>query len=138
MSYWYKIGLLVLSEDNTTFLVCEKDPRDITSDYIMPGGQMTQETVEECLKDKIKGELDCEVDFKTLVYVGEYADVAAGDTDHEVSIELYRAKIIGEPKPSSEIKALHWIGKDDANNPRVSVIIRNKIIPDLVRRSILK
>lgn len=138
MSYWYKIGLLVLHDDATRFLVCEKDRKDITSDYIMPGGQMTEETVEECLKNEIKEELDCAVDFKTLQYVGEYADVAAGEPGHEVSISLYQAKLIGEPKPSAEIKQLHWIGKADEHNERVSPIIRNKIIPDLISRKILK
>lgn len=138
MAYWYKIGLLVLNEDKTKFLVCEKEKGDITTDYIMPGGQMEEETAKESLRREIKEELDCEVNFRSLRYVGEYADIAAGEPDHEVVIELYRGKLIGEPKPSSEIKRLHWIGKEDANNPRVSPIIRNQIIPSLVEKGILK
>ncbi len=62
---------------------------------------------------------------------------AAGDPTHDVSIELYEGKIIGKPKPSTEIKAIHWIGKTAVNNPRVAPLIRNKIIPDLVERKIL-
>lgn len=119
-------------------MVCEKDRGDITNDYIMPGGQMTEETVEDCLKNEIKEELNCAVDFTTLSFVGEYADVAAGDPDHEVSIELYQATLLGTPQASAEIKAIHWIGKEDQDNERVSPIIRNKIIPDLVSRKILK
>ncbi|HSW66482.1 MAG TPA: NUDIX domain-containing protein [Bacillota bacterium] len=138
MSYWFKIGLLTLNEEGTKFLVCEKDRGDITNDYIMPGGQMTEETVEDCLKNEIKEELNCAVDFTTLSFVGEYADVAAGDPDHEVSIELYQATLLGTPQASAEIKAIHWIGKEDQDNERVSPIIRNKIIPDLVSRKILK
>jgi hypothetical protein len=58
--------------------------------------------------------------------------------DKDVSIKLYSGKIIGKPKPSTEIKFIHWIGKTDKNNLRVSQIIRNKIIPDLIKRKILK
>lgn len=138
MAYWYKIGLLVLNDDATKFLVCEKPKEDITDQYIMPGGQMEEKSAEECLRREIKEELDCEVDFDSLSYIGEFADVAAGEPDHEVVIDLYRGNVIGQPKPSHEIKKLHWIGKEDAHNDRVSAIIRRKIIPALVEKGILK
>jgi len=137
MAYWYKIGLLVLNDDHTKFLVCEKDKKDITSDYIMPGGQMEELSAKECLKREIKEELDCQINMHSLRYVGEYADVAAGDPEHEVIIELYKGKLIGNPTPSMEIKKLHWITKEDMYNPRVSAIIRRKIIPSLVEKRIL-
>ncbi|MEK6842369.1 MAG: hypothetical protein AABX84_01010, partial [Nanoarchaeota archaeon] len=69
---------------------------------------------------------------------GEYIDIAAGFSDKDVSIKLYSANLIGKPKPSTEIKFIHWIGKKDKNNSRVSPIIKNKIIPDLIKRKILK
>ncbi len=137
MAYWYKIGLLILNSDATKFLVCEKDKNDMTADYIMPGGQMEEKDAVECLKREIKEELDCEIDVPSLVYIGEYADVAAGDADHEVIIDLYQGKLIGEPTPSSEVKYIHWIGKADADNKRVSPIVRNKIIPALIEKGIL-
>lgn len=138
MAYYNKIGLLVLNGDSTKFLVCEKHPQNVTADYIMPGGQFQETTVEECLKNEIREELNCEVDFSTLTYVGEYTDNAAGRPDRDVSIKLYSGEIIGIPTPSTEVKAIHWIGKGDAQNERVSPIIRNKIIPDLVSRGLLR
>ena len=138
MAYYKKIGLLVLNENASKFLVCEKFPQNVTSDYIMPGGQFQEKTVEECLKNEIEEELKCKVDFATLNYIGEYTDVAAGRPDRDVSIKLYSASIVGMPTPSTEVNALHWIGKEDATNERVSPIVKNKIIPDLVRRGILK
>lgn len=138
MAYYNKIGLLVLNKDKTKFLVCEKSPENVTSDYIMPGGLFEEATEIECLKDEIKEELDCEIDVESLEYIGEYTDVAAGRPDRDVSIKLYKGNLIGTPKPSTEIKFIHWIGKEDKTNPRVSPIIRNKIIPDLVKRGILK
>ncbi|HUD03898.1 MAG TPA: NUDIX domain-containing protein [Candidatus Paceibacterota bacterium] len=138
MAFYNKIGLLVLNEDATKFLVCEKSPQNVTADYIMPGGQFQEMSVEECLKNEIDEELNCEVDFTSLKFIAEYIDVAAGKPDKDVSIKLYVAKLIGIPTPSTEIKFLHWIGKNDQKNMRVSQIIRNKIIPDLINRKILK
>ncbi len=137
MAYWYKIGLLVLNKDSTKFLVCQKAAGDITDQFLMPGGQMEEENSKECLKREIKEELDCDVNTRRVKYIGEYADVAAGEPDREVIIELYQGRLIGEPRPSAEVKKLHWIGKEDVTNPRVSPIIRNKIIPALVAKKIL-
>ena len=138
MAFYNKIGLLVLSADESAFLVCEKSLDFDTDDYIMPGGVLTEDSDEDCLRNEISEELDCAIDFSTLRFVGEYTDIASGFTDRDVSIKLYQGKLIGVPRPCSEIEYLHWIGKGDAENPRVSPIIRNKIIPDLVKRKILK
>jgi len=138
MAFWFKIGLLVLSDDKTSFLVCEKDKKDITAQYIMPGGQMEEDNAVDCLKREIKEELDCDIDLPTLEFVGEYSDVAAGEPEHDVVISLYQGKLIGKPKASTEIKKLHWIGKADAHNDHVSPIVRNRIIPDLVEKGLLQ
>lgn len=136
LSYYYKIGLLVLNENRTRFLVCEKSPED-TSDYIMPGGKFIEPTIEECLRNEIREELNCAIDMTTLRYVGAYTDVAAGRPDRDVTIELYSGVLIGTPVPSSEVRALHWIGRGHADDPRLSPIVRNKILPDLVHRKML-
>jgi ADP-ribose pyrophosphatase YjhB (NUDIX family) len=137
MAYFNKIGLLLLNEDRTQFMVCEKD--NFTSDFIMPGGQVDEgENDEECLAREIKEELDVETDLKSLKFVGEYVDVASGDPTKDVSIKLYQGKIIGEPKPSQEIIGFKWIGKDPSTHERLSYIVKNRILPDLVGRGILK
>lgn len=130
----------MLNEDHTKFLVCEPgaayQEKSVTQ-YLMPGGKFKEASEVECLRAEIKEELDSAIDEETLELVGDYTDVAA-TPGRDVWIRLYRAKLLDTPKPSSEIGALHWIGKEDGTNPRVSPIIRNKIIPDLVRRGILK
>jgi 8-oxo-dGTP pyrophosphatase MutT (NUDIX family) len=137
MAYFNKIGLLYLNDDQSKFLVCEKD--NFTSDFIMPGGQVDDgENDEECLVREIKEELDVDTDRTSLVFIKEYVDVAAGDPTKDVSIKLYEGKIIGEPKPSAEIIKFHWISKDDLSHPRLSPIIKNKILPDLIAKNILK
>jgi len=138
MAYFNKIALLILNKESTKFLVCEKDPNDVTADYLLPGGQFHEKTEEECLKNEIKEELDCNVDVNSLEFIGGYTDIAAGMPDKDVYVKLYKGKIIGNPKPSSEIKFIHWISKEDQTNPKVSPLIRNKLIPDLLKRGILK
>lgn len=137
MAYFNKIGLLILNDDKTKFLVCEKD--NFTSDFIMPGGQLEKNEDEvECLAREILEEMSVKLDRKNLKYIDEYVDVAAGDPTKDVSIKLYVGHVLGDPKPSSEIKKFHWIGKDDISNKRVSAIIKNKIIPDLIKRKSIK
>ncbi|MNT12460.1 hypothetical protein D3C72_1473860 [compost metagenome] len=67
-----------------------------------------------------------------------YEDVAAGRPDRTVEIKLYAGNIIGTPTPSTEIEKLHWIGKESIKDTKASPIIRNKIIPDLLSKDILK
>ncbi|HBP01427.1 MAG: NUDIX hydrolase [Candidatus Moranbacteria bacterium GW2011_GWE1_49_15] len=137
MAYFNKIGLLYLNDDQSKFLVCEKN--NFTSDFIMPGGQVDDgENDEECLVREIKEELDVDMDKTSLIFIKDYVDVAAGDPTKDVSIKLYEGKIIGEPKPSAEIIKFHWVGKDDLSHPRLSPIIKNKILPDLIAKNMLK
>lgn len=140
MAYYNKIGLLVLNDDKTKFLVCEPGERyteKSVTQYLMPGGKLEEKSDVECLQREIKEELDCDVNMEDLALIGEYEDMAA-TPGRDVMIRLYKGKLIGDPVPSSEIGALHWMGREDATNQRVSPIIRNKIIPDLVRREIIK
>ena len=140
MAYYNKVGLLVLSNDSTKFLVCEpgeKYNEKSVTQYLMPGGKLEEKSDTECLREEIQEELGCGVDVGSLELLGEYTDIAA-TPGRDVMIRLYRGKLIGTPKPSTEIGALHWIGKENLVDPKVSPIIKNKIIPDLVKREILK
>lgn len=140
MAYYNKIGLLILSENAKKFLVCEPGDKYMeksVTQYLMPGGKLEEKSDIECLKSEIKEELGCDVDVVSLELIGEYTDVAA-TPGRDVMIRLYKGKLIGTPNPSTEIGTLHWIGKEDVANQKVSPIIRNKIIPDLVNKEIIK
>jgi len=140
MAYYNKIGLLILNESKDKFLVCEpgeKYEEKRVTQYLMPGGQLEGESDIKCLEREIKEELNCNLELNSLEFINEYIDIAA-TPGKDVMIRLYSGKLIGEPKPSSEIGALHWIGKEDLMNQEVSPIIRNKIIPDLIEKKIIK
>lgn len=140
MAYYNKIGLLVLNDDQTKFLVCEPGDKytvKTVTQYLMPGGKLEERTDVECLTNEIKEELGCEINIPSLQLIAEYTNVAA-TPGKDVTIRLYRGTLVGDPKPSTEIGALHWIGREDAGNEKVSPLVRNKIIPDLIKRGILK
>lgn len=132
-----KAGVLIIKDSN--FLVCRK--KDETSKLIMPGGSIEMgENPEECVAREVHEELGDEVELSELRYVGTYEDSAAYDDPSikkTVQIILYRGKIKGEPIPSSEIAELIWFNPQ-LNKNELSPIIKNKILPDLVRRNILK
>jgi len=138
MAHYNKIGLLILNNDQTQFLVCQKGENSMTQNYLLPGGQIEDEDEFECIVREIWEELDCEVAVETLEFVGVYVGPAAGDPSKDVSIRLYKGEIVGKPTPSSEIKFIHWIGQEDQDDERVSPIIRLQILPDLIERDILK
>lgn len=140
MADYNKIGLLVLNDSGDKFLVCEPGDKYLeksVTQYLMPGGQLEEKSDVECLSREIEEELACGVDVNSLKLIGEYTDAAA-TTGKDVMIRLYQGQLIGQPTASTEIGALHWLGKEDINNDRVSPIIRNKIIPDLILKNILR
>lgn len=134
--HYRKVGLLVFSPDKSKFLVCQKYPGDMTPEYIMPGGQIEEgEDDITCARREVQEELDCGIDESTFKFVGEYSGPAAGGGD--LMMRLYEAKLTGAPKPSSEIMALHWIGRKDINNKEASEFLRTRILPDLIKRNLL-
>ncbi len=127
-----KYGLIIVKENK--FLICKKKSTEL---FILPGGKPEgNETPRECIKREILEELGCKTDIESLKYLGDFSDIAANEKDLIVHIYLYSGKIIGEPKPSSEIEELRWFGKDD--NPEIlSPILMNKILREIVKKKII-
>lgn len=120
---------------NNKFLVCKEDGLD---KYIMPGGKIeNKENFIECLLREIKEELDVEVNKKSLVYLGKL--IGEGEKNTFLEVELYQGKVVGELKPSGEIKAIEWIGKNDKNKiEQSSRFIKNEIIPFLLKKGMIR
>ncbi|MGH9720578.1 MAG: NUDIX hydrolase [Bryobacteraceae bacterium] len=135
MSDYRKVGLLAMRAGR--ILLCRK--KHTTSLLILPGGKREPgESAMDCLAREVREELG-DVELRGVEFVGVYADRAAGceaDTPKTVEIELYRAGLIGEPAPRSEISELVWFGEQD-DRGQLAPSIANKILPDLLSRRIL-
>jgi len=132
-----KAALLILNKKQSKFLVCR--PNKHNEQYIMPGGKIEEgESDVKCLVREIKEELSVKVNPLSLSCVGIYSGPTALEPERIVRMRVYAGKIIGVPKASSEILSLHWIGKNDQTNEKVSLFIRQVLMPDLILRGILK
>ncbi len=130
-----KIGLLVLRGDQILF--CRKNRE--TSKLILPGGRVEAgESDATCLAREIREELG-DVTCTDLERLGTYEDRAANDDPtlfKTLRMTLYRGRLIGEPRPCSEITELVWFGPG-ADRNQLSPIFLNQILPDLMGRGIL-
>lgn len=131
----FKYGLAFIK--NNKLLVCKPYAFD---DYILPGGiREGNETFFEGLDREIKEELgpNAQLDCSSLRYLGTFEDLAAGRKDVMVTIELYLGVVRGELTASDEIKELIWFSSTD-DRSLLSAIIRNKILPALEIRELIK
>lgn len=128
---FYKFGLVCIRGNR--LLLCEPYAY---SDLILPGGtREDEETFAENLVREVAEELGEEaiLHLDSLHYLGNFSDVAAGRTYRLVEIEAYLGSLEGKLIASSEIKKLHWFGPQD-DRERLSPIIKNKILPFLLRK----
>jgi ADP-ribose pyrophosphatase YjhB (NUDIX family) len=136
MADYDKVGLLTVRHGK--ILLCRK--KHTTSALILPGGcKAPGESALGCLARELREELG-DVQVGEPEYIGVYSDRAAGSeagSPKTVSIELYRADLTGEPSARSEIAELVWFGEED-DRARLAPSIRNKILPDLIERGILR
>ncbi len=81
-----------------------------------------------CLKREVKEEIDCEIDGNSLKYLTEFEDIAHGKEQASVNIRMYEGKLVGEPKPFSEIAEIGYFDtKSDKKS--LSVIAQRTIFP---------
>lgn len=134
MTRIYKIGMAVIR--NKKLLLCE--PYAFKDLITLGGVKEGDESATENLLREVEEELGSKaiLQTETLKYLGNFEDFAAGKTERIVEIEFYIGKLKGRLKASSEIKKLHWVGKDD-DLSQLSAVVKNKIFPFLINEGYL-
>lgn len=84
----------------------------------------------ECLKREVKEEVGCELEESSLNFLQEFEDVAHGKDGGLVNIRLYEGKLIGVPKPSSEIAEIGYFDSS-SDKKNLSTIAQRTIFPYL-------
>jgi len=122
-----KIGAAVI--DGGCLLLVRKKS---SSTYILPGGKPEiGETDLQALAREIDEELGCELDLTTIVLLGTFSDSAADALDTIVTVRLYAAKLIGNPRPKAEIEAISWYCPKSDRSAPLAPSLQNQIVPFL-------
>ena len=122
-----KVGLAV--KNSNCLLVVRKRG---TSSYILPGGkpERNEDDVTTLVRE-LNEELGCRVLVESLVFLGTFSDVAADHKKTAVTVRLYAGKLVGEPKPQSEIEEIKWVDLHE-KNPHLAPSLKNSIVPFLL------
>ena len=132
MKTYFKYALCVI-RDNRLLVLKESD----NELYLLPGGRAKPgESGEQALSRELKEELGVDLDTSSLRHIGTFEDIAAGEEDARVHIELYLGDFSGEMKPSSEVERLVWFARDD-DWSRLAPVTRNKILPALLEQGLM-
>lgn len=121
-----KKAALAVFKDKKIMFVRTKKQHDVF--YTLGGKYERGEGDIECIKREVKEEIGCEMDEGSLKFLREFEDVAHGTEFARLRLRLYEGKLIGEPRPESEIAEIGWF--DTNSDPKnLSVIARRTIFP---------
>lgn len=119
-----KVALAVFKDKKMLQVRTKKQPEVF---YTLGGKYEEGEDDIACLKREVKEELGCGIDEDSLKFLKEFKDVAHGGQDM-LNVRMYKGKLIGEPKPSSEIVETGWF--DSNSDPKkLSIIAQRTIFP---------
>lgn len=96
--------------------------------YTLGGKIEKGESDIECLKREVKEEINCEINDDSLIFLNEFEDVAHGKKDTLLNVRVYEGKLLGDPKPSSEVVEIGWFDSK-SNKENLSTIAQRTIFP---------
>lgn len=93
------------------------------------GGKIEKgESEIECLKREIREEVGCGIDESSLEYLTNFVDIAHGKEGGMVNIKVYKGKLVGIPKPQSEVAEIGWFDTD-SDKIHITEIAQRTIFP---------
>jgi len=117
-----KVALAVF-KDKKMLQVRTKDQEKVF--YTLGGKIEAGESDIDCLNREVKEEINCEI--AAIKFLHEFEDVAHGE-QAMLRLKMYEGKLIGEPKPNSEIVEISWFDTNSDPNS-LSIIARRTIFP---------
>jgi len=124
MKFINKVALAVFKDKKMLQVRINKQP-DVF--YTLGGKYEQGESDIECIKREVKEEIGCEIEEASLKFLKEFEDIAHGD-QAMLNIRMYEGKLIGEPKPLSEIVEIGYF--DTNSDPKfLSTIAQRTIFP---------
>lgn len=96
--------------------------------FTLGGKPEAGESETEALKREVKEEICCGIEEASIKFLTEFEDVAHGKEGDIVRIKMYEGKLVGEPKPSSEIAEIDWFNTN-SDPKNLSAIARRTIFP---------
>lgn len=129
----YKVALAVFKNKKMLQVRSKKHPEVF---FTLGGKIEAGESEIECLIREVKEEIDCGIDKSSIKYLTAFQDIAHDKDGALVNIKVYEGKLIGHPKPSSEIAE---IGYFDSNSDKkhLSVIAQRTIFPWLKEQRLI-
>lgn len=82
----------------------------------------------ECLIREVKEEVGCDIDSSSIKFLTTFEDIAHGKEGDLVNIRVYEGKLIGEPKPQSEVVEIGYFDTL-SDKKHLSVIAQRTIFP---------
>ena len=93
------------------------------------GGKIEEgESDIECLKREVKEEIGCSLNESSVKFLATFQDVAHGKDGDLVNIRMYEGKLVGSPKPYSEVVEIGWFDTH-SDKKHLSVIAQRTIFP---------
>lgn len=120
-----KVALAVFKEKKLLQVRTNKQQKVF---YTLGGKLEKGESDIECLKREVKEEINCEIDELSIKFLTEFEDVAHGKEDSLVNIKMYEGKLIGTPKPTSEVVEIGWFDTN-SDKKNLSTIAQRTIFP---------
>jgi 8-oxo-dGTP diphosphatase len=107
-----KAALAVLSEGRIMMVRSAHNPEVF---YTVGGKPKGSESDLECLIREVEEEVGCALEQGSIVFLREFRSAAHG-SDRQLVLRLYRAELIGEPRPCNEVVEVGYF--DSSVDPR--------------------
>ncbi len=106
-----KLALLYIKDRKVLFV--RSRGKDVF--YTVGGKREKDETDEKVLIRETKEELGIDLIPNTITYLNSFQDIADGKENTSVKLTCYKADLVGQPIPSSEIDEIKWFSTQDTN-----------------------